>query len=86
MSGFSCIGMTVRKLYMVVQKREVHCVKSARIGSYSGPAFFLFFQYIPAFGLNTERYGVSQHIQSKCRKTRTRITPNSDSSYAVVEL
>ena len=28
-----------------------HCVKSVRIRNYSGPHF-------PAFGLNTERYGV----------------------------
>ena len=31
-----------------------HCVKSVRIRSYSGPHF-------PAFGLNTERYGISPH-------------------------
>ena len=29
----------------------LHCVKSVSIRSYSGPDF-------PAFGLNTERYGV----------------------------
>ena len=28
-----------------------HCMKSVRIRSFSGP-------YFPAFGLNTERYGV----------------------------
>ena len=44
-----------------------HCVKSVRIRSYSGPHF-------PAFGLNTERY---------CGKMRTRITPNTDTFYAV---
>ena len=27
--------------------------------------------YFPAFGLNTERYGVSLRIQSECGKTRT---------------
>ena len=48
-----------------------HCVKSVRIRSFSGP-------YFPAFGLNTERYGVSLRIQSKCRKIRTRKTPNAD--------
>ena len=41
-----------------------HCMKSVRIWSYSGP-------YFPAFGLNTERYGVSFRIQSKCEKIRT---------------
>ena len=40
---------------------------------FSGP-------YFPLFGLNTERYGVSQiwSTQSECNKTRTRITPNKD--------
>ena len=33
-----------------------HCVKSVRIRSYSGP-------YFPAFGLNTERYGVYGVLQ-----------------------
>ena len=48
-----------------------HCVKSVRIRGYSGLHF-------PAFGLNTERYGVSE-----CGKIRTRITPNADTFYAV---
>ena len=51
-------------------------VKSVRIRNYSGP-------YFPAFGLNTERYGVSHHIQSECGKIRTRITRNTDTFYAV---
>ena len=54
-------------------------VKSVRIRSYSGP-------YFPTFGLNTERYGVSLRIQSEWGKIRTRITPNTDTFYAVVEL
>ena len=41
--------------------------------SYSGPHF-------PAFGLNTERYFVFLHIQSKCGKIQTRITPNTDTT------
>ena len=49
------------------------------IRSYSGP-------YFPAFGLNTERYSVSLHIQSECGKIRTRITPNTDTFYAVIAL
>ena len=32
-------------------EEDIHCVKSVRFRSYSGPHF-------PAFGLNTERYGV----------------------------
>ena len=54
-----------------------HCVKSIRIWNYSGP-------YFPLFGLNTERYGVSLHIQSECGKMRTRITPNTDAFHAVI--
>ena len=34
--------------------------------------------HFSAFGLNTERYGVSVRIQSKCPKMQTRITPNTD--------
>ena len=57
---------------------KLHCVKSVRIRSYSGPYFF------PAFGLNTERCGVSLRIQSKCGEKRTRITPNTDTFDAVL--
>ena len=53
-----------------------HCMKSARIQSYSGP-------YFPAFGLNTERYSVSLRIQSECGKIRTRTTPNTATFYTV---
>ena len=53
-----------------------HCIKSVRIRSYSGP-------YFPAFGLTTERYEVSLHIQFECWKMWTRITPNTDTFYAV---
>ena len=58
------------------RKYSYSCVKSVHASSYSGP-------YFPAFGLNTERYGVSLRIQSKCAKLRTRITPNTDISYAM---
>ena len=51
-------------------------MKSARIRSFSGPNF-------PAFGLNTERYGVSLRIQSECGKIRNKITPNTDNFHAV---
>ena len=47
------------------------------IWSFSGPHF-------PAFGLNTERYGVSLCIQSKCGKVRTRKTPNTNTFHAVL--
>ena len=55
---------------------EDHCVKSVRFRSYSGP-------YFPAFGLNTERYRESIHIQFECRKIRTKITPSTETFYAV---
>ena len=51
-------------------------MKSAYIPSYSGSNF-------PAFGLNMERCCVSLFIHSKCGKIRTRITPNTDTFYAV---
>ena len=59
--------------------RGTHCVKSLRIRSYSSPHF-------PAYGLNTERYGVPFLIQYKWGKTRTRITPNMDIFYSVTLL
>ena len=51
-------------------------MKSVHIRRYSGLHF-------PAFGLNTERYGVSFRIQSECGKMRTRLTLNRDTFYAV---
>ena len=46
--------------------REFHCVKSVSC------------LYFPAFGLNTERYGVSFRIQSEYGKIRIRKTSNTD--------
>ena len=57
----------------------MHCLKSVRIRSYSGP-------YFAAFGLNTERYSVSLRIQSEYGEIRTKITPNTDTFYAVYVL
>ena len=48
-----------------------NCMKSVRIQSLSG-------SYFSAFGLNTERYGVSVCIQSKCGNKRSRKTPSTD--------
>ena len=50
---------------------QVFISKSVRIRSYSGP-------YFPAFVLN-----IILRIQPECGKIRTRITPNTDTSYAV---
>ena len=43
----------------------------------------LFWSTFSAFGLNTDRYGVSLRIQSECGKMRTKITPNMGTFYAV---
>ena len=66
------------KLCLIILKfSDPHCIKSVRIWSYSG-------SYFPAFRrLNTDRYGVSLRIQSKCGKMWTRITPNKDIFYSV---
>ena len=55
---------------------NLHCVKSVRIQSYSGP-------YFPAFGLNKGRNGVSLPIQFECGEIQTRITPNTNIFHAV---
>ena len=56
-------------------RKILHCLKRVRIRSYSAPHFSV-------LGLNMERYEVSLHIQSKCWKMRTRITPNTDTFHA----
>ena len=56
---------------------QMHCVKSVRIRSYSGPYFL-------AFGLNKERDSVYFRIQFECGKLRTRVTPNTDTFCAVL--
>ena len=53
-------------------------MKSVRHRSFSDPHF-------PAFGLNTQRYGVSLRIQSECRKIRTRKIPNKETNVDVIE-
>ena len=62
-----------------MQLRQPHCIKSVRIPCYSGAHF-------PAFRMNTEGYGVSLRIQSECVKLRTRITPLTDTFYAVPKM
>ena len=56
---------------------KMHCMKSVRVWSYSGPHF-------PEFGVNTERYSVSFRFQLECRKIWARIIPNMDTFYAVI--
>ena len=47
------------------------------------PYLELFWSVSPAFELNTERYDVSLRIQIEFGKLRTRLTPNTDTFYAV---
>ena len=54
-------------------------MKDVSIQSFSGP-------YFPSFGLNTERYEVSFHVQSECEKIKTRKTPNMDTFHAMSEI
>ena len=65
------------KKFLSGEINHIHCVKCVRIPSYSGP-------YFPAFGLNTERYGLPLRIQCECGKIWTRITPNMDTFHAVI--
>ena len=55
----------------VISEKLHETVFGVRIWSFFG-------SYFPAFGLNTEIYGVSLRIQSKWGKIRTRKTPNMD--------
>ena len=71
-----CVNVVVN-IKPIYLNKYMLCVESVRIRSYSGP-------YFPAFGQDTDRYSPSLHIQSKCRKMRTRITPNTDTFYAVL--
>ena len=56
--------------------RNHHCVKNARIQSFSDP-------YIPSFRLNMEIYRVNLRIQSECGKKQTRNPPNTVTLHAV---
>ena len=67
-----------RQLHTIdFENRSLHCVKSGRIRSFSGPHFTV-------IGLNTERYRVSLRIQSECGKIRTIITPNTDTFHTLI--
>ena len=65
-----CVLDLVRRLWQIFQKtgsvNHPHTAwKVSKYGVFSGP-------YFPSFGPNTERYGVSLGIHSKCEKKRTR--------------
>ena len=67
------------------------CLTLRKKCPYSELFWSAFFPHFPAFGLNTERYGVigsispySVRTRENAGKMRTRITPNTDSLYAVL--
>ena len=52
---------TVLRIYhLEIADEQINTEKRVRIRSYSGPHF-------PAFGLNTERYGVTYPVQMRTR-------------------
>ena len=65
--------ITTRSYYYFTKLLREKCPNTE---FFSGP-------YFPAFGLNTERYGVFLLIQSKCGKIRTRKTLNTDTFHAM---
>ena len=48
-----------------ILRKDLHCVKSVRIRSFSG-------LYFPTFGTNTETHGLPLRIQSECGEIRTK--------------
>ena len=73
---YAWVGVAQKSIWTRIGGGPRHYVKSVSIWSFSG-------LYLPAFGLNKERYEVSLRIQSECRKIWTRKTPNTDTFYAV---
>ena len=67
---------TTSKFFDRFLKTPLVVVRSVHIWSFVRSNF-------PAFGLNTERYGVSLRIQSECWKIKTRKTLNTDTFYAL---
>ena len=61
------VGVIIRKIHQCLLKIILGCTawKVSKYGVFSGP-------YFPVFGLNTERYSVSLHIQPECGSIRTR--------------
>ena len=70
------INSVIWKIVELLRLQYNQCVKSVRIRGYSGPHF-------PAFGLNTEKYGVSLRIQSECGKMWSRITTHMETFQAL---
>ena len=77
-----------------IYQENIHCVKSVRIQSYSGPYFSRIFQhsdwirrdreYLSVRSTSAEYLSVFSPNAEKCGKMWTKITLNMDSFYAVV--
>ena len=69
-------------------KKKIHCVKSVRIRSYSGPHFFCIFSHSDWVQRDTPHLlRISPYLirmWENAEKMRTRITPNTENSYAVI--
>ena len=76
---------TSSKFILLILKEDVFAIQSIFFHNYVKSVRFRSFScpYFLAFGLNTERYGVSLRFQSECWKIRTRKIPNTDTFHAV---
>ena len=68
----------LRELWVDILWADMRCTKALHFVKkcpYSELFCSAFFPNFPAFGLNTERYGVSLRIQSECGKMREKYRP-----------
>ena len=66
---------------MVFTVKNAHCLKGVRIWSYSGPHFSSFSRFRTEYREILSLYSV--RMRENAGKIRTRITPNTDTFYAV---
>ena len=64
-------------LKLKLSMKNLHCMKSVRVRSFSDPFF-------PAFGLNAKIYGLNLRIQFERGEMQTRKIPNTNTIYAVL--
>ena len=91
-SQSQCLAKVIREnsLYELMEQHVVesdsHDTKQVLVSQQplreNCPYSEFFGPYFPAFGLNTEIYSVSVHIQSEWGKIRTRETPNTNAFHA----
>ena len=72
------------KWYQIAQRITNNCEWFSMHKKY--PYWSEFFLHFPAFGLNTEYLSASSPNAGKCGKMRTRITPNTNTFYVVIQL